>query len=195
MKIHHILGTLCLSFLLTLTQAQHTLTNFKLPNANTGKMLELKAFKNQRAVVLLFTSSHCAYSKNYRERLWELYETYNQQGIVFLAINSNDTALSPEDAYQSMRDTRPYPFPYLKDANKAVAQELGATFNPEVFVFLPNKSAGTFTSVYQGKIDNMPIPNVRMRSAQAFLVDILDAICKGETPAFTQTPPMGCKIR
>ncbi|RMG69478.1 MAG: thioredoxin family protein [Bacteroidetes bacterium] len=177
-------------FLLRPVLAQDTryVEAFVLPGPDTTEV-RLDSFQHQKAVVVLFTSSHCAWAMKYQERLSQLWDSFSPQGVTFLAINSNDASVSRRDAAARMGQTTSYPFPYLKDADQEVARQFQASKTPEVFVLLPD-AEGRFQVVYQGAIDDNPLA-----PQQHYLQDALAHVLGGEMPAMATTDPSGCDIK
>jgi peroxiredoxin len=181
---------LLLSHLLhNLGQAQ-VIATFTLPSS-TGQTESLATYANRKAVVVLFTSTHCSYAEKYVDRVRALYQTFASQGVAFLAINSNDPALNQNDALPVMRLSQPYPFPYLKDETQQIARLFNASKNPEVFILQP--ISGSFNVVYHGKIDDNPLDASMVR--ENYLRDALQQIIAGNKPAAAETPAAGCNIR
>lgn len=181
--------TAVIPFLLGLSVAHAQSLDFALPNT-TGQITSLRDFANSKAVVVIFTSGHCTYADKYQLRIRELYNAFANKGVVFLAINSNNAALAQDDNMAVMRTGSPYPFPYLKDENQAVARQFNATKNPEVFLLQPQGAA--FSIIYQGKIDDNPLDATQVRDS--YLQNALSALLLGNAkPA--STTPTGCNIR
>jgi peroxiredoxin len=166
------------------------LADFTLSNEE-GNPVSLSDFVTKKAVVVVFTSSHCSWATQYEERLTQLYEEYAPQGVAVLAINANDATMSQRDESAVMRQITSYPFPYLKDEEQAVAKAFGATKNPEAFLLLP-KDKG-FEIVYQGKIDDNPLDPDMVE--HPYLKAALDQVLAGNMPETISTSPSGCNIK
>lgn len=170
--------------------APRTIQNFILKDA-TGQTIELNSYRDKQAIVVIFTSSNCSWANNYEERISSLHTQFMGRNVAFIGINANDASVSQRDQASQMRSYSPFDFPYLKDSLQEVARQFGATKNPEVFVLKPVN--GTFTVAYQGRIDDNPLdPNMVQ---QPYLVQALEALLNGKTPATRQTRPQGCSIR
>jgi peroxiredoxin len=174
----------------SLGQAQTTIGDFSLKDI-TGQQVSLKDYLNRKAVVVIFTSSHCSYAKKYEGRLAEMYQAYAPKGIQFIAINSNDPTMSESDSPEVMRQLRPFPFPYLKDDDQNVARQFNATKTPEVFILKPQ--GGQFAVVYQGKIDDNPLDSQMVK--QNFLQEALDQMLSSQPIAPDNTVASGCNIK
>ncbi|GAB4425950.1 MAG: thioredoxin family protein [Bacteroidia bacterium] len=172
--------------------AQETgfVSNFSLQDPD-GRAVSLDQYKNDKVVVVVFTSSNCVWATKYQDRLTALHTQYHSKGVRFLAINSNDAAMSQRDAVSRMAVVSPYPFPYLKDDSQQVARLFGAEKTPETFVLVPRE--GRFSIAYRGKIDDNPIDPKLVRSN--YLVDALDSVLVGKPPRIAHEPANGCFIK
>lgn len=171
----------------TLT-AQRTVTvqNFTLPAEFGDETVALDSFQGKKAIVVVFTSYHCSWSVKYMDRLAQLNTEYADQGVAFIAINSND----PELEGEIVRIEAPA-FPFLKDEDQAVAKAFGATKNPEAFVLVPH--SGHYKVVYHGKIDDNPLDESMVR--KNFLTDALTQVIAGEKVVTKETSTSGCSIK
>lgn len=185
-----IFGAIVLVFFVlqgTLT-AQRTVTvqNFTLPAEFGDETVALDSFQGKKAIVVVFTSYHCSWSVKYMDRLAQLNTEYADQGVAFIAINSND----PELEGEIVRIEAPA-FPFLKDEDQAVAKAFGATKNPEAFVLVPH--SGHYKVVYHGKIDDNPLDESMVR--KNFLTDALTRVIAGEKVVTKETSTSGCSIK
>jgi peroxiredoxin len=76
--------------------------NFKLKNID-DKIVELKDYKNEKGVVVIFTCNHCPYSVAYEDRIIALDKKYKELGYPVVAINPNDPISYPEDSFENMK--------------------------------------------------------------------------------------------
>lgn len=173
-----------------LAQEKDTLSDFSLM-ANNKEEVSLKDFDSSKAVVIVFTSSHCKWATMYEERLSELNETYSEKGISFIAINSNDPSLSDSDSETQMARLSHYSFPYLKDEDQSVAKQFKAVKTPEVIVATPKD--GGFHEAYRGKIDDNPLDASLAKNH--YLEDALKQILADEAVTVTTTDASGCNIK
>lgn len=153
--------------------------------------LELQAHQDKKAVVLVFTSSHCSWALQYVDRLIELHKKYDSTQVQFVAINSNDTTLSQRDGVSRMRKIANYPFPYLKDNDQSVAKQLQIVKTPEVLVLVPGEKG--FDIFYRGKIDDNPVDAKAVKNP--FLQNAIDAALEGKELEKNRTMPNGCSIK
>jgi peroxiredoxin len=165
------------------------LTSFKdLPGAD-GKRHSLSELAGQRATVLVFTSNGCPTARSYEDRLKRLQNCWQAWGVHLVAINSNNPHLSPADTLAEMARrsaVRCYNFPYLKDADGAVARSYGATCTPHAIVL-----DGAGTIVYSGRIDDSRTgTTIKNRDLEAAVSNVI----AGRPVAVQDTEPFGCSI-
>ena len=163
---------------------------FVLPGLDTHDR-SLESFQGHRVVVVVFTCNHCPYAQAYEDRFIALQRGFADQGVQFIAINSNDAAGYPEDNFDNMvkrAQQRQFNFPYLRDANQRVARAYGAEYTPEVYV-LDSK----FNVRYIGRVDdNWQHPD-QVRSHD--LRDAIAAVLAGKPVANPVTHAIGCTIK
>lgn len=178
----------------SVVQGQESIREMEIKNVD-GHVLKLDSFYQHKALVIVFSSNHCVYSKKYEKRLMALANEYMPQGIGFVMIDSNDPSLSAEDSFENMQTHATemgYNFPFLHDATQEFAQMMGAEKNPEAFVLKPGES--DFEEIYHGPIDDNPLLPSGVK--KKFLAEFLDAFLAGEAvDADVNTRITGCKIR
>ena len=164
---------------------------FALLDTISGKKLSLSDLKSDVATVVIFICNHCPYVKHINTALVEVAIKYQQKGIQFIAISSNDVETHPQDSPEKMKavaQEQNYPFPYLYDETQEVAKSYNAECTPDLFVF-----DGKLKCVYRGQFDDS-----RPNKGQATGHDLsaaLDAIFAGEKVNSHQKPSMGCNIK
>jgi hypothetical protein len=80
-----------------------------------------------------------------------------------------------------------YAFDYLYDESQEIARALGSKRTPEAFVFDADRRL-----VYHGAVDDNREED---RVTTRYLRDAIEAALAGETPAVTDTPPVGCTVK
>ena len=144
------------------------------------------------ATVVVFTCNHCPYALAWHERIADVARDYAEQGVVVLAVNSNDADRYPRDSYTAMqervaREPDAWPMPYLHDATQEVARSYDARTTPDVFVL---DAAGALA--YRGAPDaDSDDPGLHA----AWLRRALDDVLAGRAVATPQTEPVGCSIK
>jgi peroxiredoxin len=163
---------------------------FLLPGVD-GQEYSLGLFRDKKVVVVVFTCNHCPYARAYEERLIQLQRDYADQGVQFLAINSNDSMTYPEDSFDNMikraRD-RQFNFPYLRDETQHVARAYGAEYTPEVFVL---NAKGQVR--YIGRVDDNWQQPHKVQTHN--LRDAIVAVLKHKPVENPVTHAIGCTIK
>ncbi len=163
---------------------------FTLPGVD-DKTHSLSDYADKEAVVVIFSCNHCPYVRAWEDRMVQIQADYADKGVQLIAINANDATKYPDDSFPKMKERareKGFNFPYLYDETQEVARAYGAERTPEVFLFDKN---GTLR--YHGAIDdNYENPNAVRRH---YLREALDAVLAGQTPAITETPPVGCTVK
>ena len=142
-------------------------------------------------IVVIFTCNHCPYAQAYEERIIDLAEEFDEEGVQFGLINSNDAEKYPEDSFDQMKvrhDELGFPFPYCFDESQEVAQDFGALCTPHCFVFDHKR-----VLKYKGRIDdNWENPE---QVTEHNLYDAIDALVEGEEPPNHEVNAIGCSIK
>jgi peroxiredoxin len=165
-------------------QAGEKVPNFQLKDTN-GKDHSLFQYAGN-FVVLEFWSFKCPVSLAYRERMRELESRFRPRGVVFLAIESNRNETPAEVARNA--ENLKMSYPVLLDTDGTVAERMGATHAPSVFIL---DRSGVLR--YRGAIDNNRMPGQGGRVAYA--EDALDALLAGRAVPTPETREFGCTIR
>lgn len=169
-----------------------TAPHFNLPDAISGRSMDLNGLKSKHATVIMFICNHCPYVKHILPELVKLTNEYLAKGVSFIAINSNDITAYPEDSPEKMKEaaqTLGFAFPYLYDETQEVAKAYHAECTPDFFVY--NKE---MKLVYRGQFDDsrpkndLPVTGNDLRNA-------LDNILGGKEVDPNQKPSIGCNIK
>jgi hypothetical protein len=140
-------------------------------------------------LAIIFSCNGCPTVKAAEDRLVAIQDAYAPLGVQLLAINSNNSYLSPADTYPEMvkraRD-KGFNFPYIQDEDRRVARSYGAVRTPHAFVFDRDRKLG-----YRGRIDDSRDP---ARVTSPDLRKGLEGILAGRTAPVPQTEPFGCAI-
>jgi peroxiredoxin len=166
---------------------------FSLKNVD-GEFVSLSDYSNQKGVILVFTSNLCPFAKAYEQRIIEFHKRYAELGYPVVAINSNNTEISPEDSFSQMKllaGEKDYPFPYLKDDKQEVYTAYGAARNPQVFLL--EKSSSGFKVAYVGAIDDNSLDSRSV--SNNYLDNAIISLLTGSKPAPSTSRPIGCIIK
>ena len=77
---------------------------FSLEDVISGKTYDLKKFRGNKALLVIFICNHCPYVKLIKESLVEYATDYMPKGVGIVAISSNDVVNYPQDAPDKMYD-------------------------------------------------------------------------------------------
>lgn len=164
--------------------------DFDLP-AVDGKNYNLEYFSNRKGLVIIFTCNHCPYAKASWPILIQMARNYQEKGIGFAAINSNDEQAYPEDSFEEMKKKAEewnIPFPYLRDESQSVAHQYQAQCTPDIYVFDEDRRL-----YYHGRInDNWQEPE---KVTKHDLQEALENLLAGKSSLSEQFPSMGCSIK
>lgn len=166
--------------------------DFTLPDVISGRTIRLQELKSSKATVVMFICNHCPYVKHVIDELVKIGRTYQEKGIAFAAISSNDAEQYPEDSPEKMKEwaaEKGFPFPYLYDETQETARAYEAACTPDFYIF-----DGDLKLAYRGQLDdsrpknNLPVTGKDLRSA-------LDNLLAGKPVSQDQKPSIGCNIK
>ena len=119
----------------------------------------------------------------------KLAKEYAAKGVAFVGINANKTEPAAEVAEHAR--TNQLGFPVLKDEGNVIADRLGATVTPEVFLL-----DSQWTLRYHGALGNSASPTTKAEEASdAEIRPALDAIVAAQPVARAETKAFGCTIK
>ncbi|MGB3588884.1 MAG: redoxin domain-containing protein [Tunicatimonas sp.] len=173
--------------------------DFRLPGVDR-KYYELADFDDAEVLAIVFTCNHCPTAQAYEQRVIDLANDYQDQGVAMVAISPNSpiSLLYGELGYSDLGDTyedmqvraedMDYNFPYLYDGDDhAVSIQYGPVATPHIFIF--DKAR---TLQYVGRLDKSEKPGTA--NAEDARV-ALDAILAGEKVAEAKTKTFGCSVK
>lgn len=163
--------------------------SFALP-ATDGMTVDSSMIKDP-VLAVVFTCNHCPYAQAYEDRLIALAEEFDERGVQFVLVSSNDADNYPADSFGQMKvkhDEKKYPFPYCFDESQEVAKAFGALCTPHCFVFDDERQLK-----YKGRIDdNWEDPEA---VTERNLAAALDALVEGKEPPSHEVNAIGCSIK
>lgn len=174
---------------------------FSLTDAVTGRRVTAADYAD-RPLLVMFICNHCPYVKHVAPELARLGRDCQGWDIGVVAIQSNDFQAYPDDAPEKMAaeaKARGYVFPYLVDADQAVAHAFTAACTPDFFLF-----GADHRLVYRGQLDDSRPTRIRSGVYDSSgnepdgrdLRAAIAAVRAGDTPpADGQRPSMGCNIK
>lgn len=166
--------------------------SFDLIDTGTKCRVTLEHQKGAVATIIAFLCNHCPYVKHVNPELVRLADDYANQGVSFIAINSNDVRQYPDDSPENMHimaKEMGYHFPYLFDETQELAMAYQARCTPDFFVF-----DHELRLVYRGQLDdsrpgnNLPLTGQSIR-------EVLQALLNHQPISELQKPSVGCNIK
>ena len=166
--------------------------NFNLRDTISNSMVTFKSIKGKRGAVVMFICNHCPFVLHVNDALVSIAKTYQDKGIGFVAISSNDVENYPQDGPEKMTEHAKsvgYPFPYLYDESQETARAYDAACTPDIYVF-DNED----TLIYRGQLDDsrpgngVPVTGKDLKHA-------LECLLKNEENQKLQKPSIGCNIK
>ena len=154
-----------------------------------GERYSLSSFQDKRLLVLLFISNGCPTVKACQERMIRIQKDYSGKKVQLLALNSNNSYLSPADTYAEMvlrNREKSFNFPYVKDEDRTVARAYGAVCTPHVFLLDEERRLR-----YKGRIDDSRNPE---RVTISDLRNAIDDLLANKVVRVSETMPFGCSI-
>jgi peroxiredoxin len=163
---------------------------FSLP-ATDGNTYTQEDFSASKVLVVCFTCNHCPYVIGSDENTRAIAGQFADQGVRFVAINSNSKHTYAEDDFDHMvarMEENKFPWVYLYDELQEIAETYGALRTPHFYVFDQDRKL-----VYTGRaIDN---PRAWESSATHELVDALNEHLAGQPVSLPVTNPIGCNVK
>ena len=169
-----------------------TAPTFTLPNVINNKIFSLASVAPQTGTVIMFVCNHCPFVKHIMEKLLEIVNTYQTQGIQFIAISSNDINNYPDDAPEKMQVLAKklnFNFPYLYDEDQSVAKAYLAACTPDFYLF-----DSSLKLAYRGRLDDST-PGNKIPVSGKDLKKALDCLLTHTPLSPEQHPSQGCNIK
>ncbi len=166
--------------------------DFSLFDTVSGQTLSLDELKGEKGTVVMFICNHCPFVIHVNPEISKLGREYQEKGIGFIAISSNDVENYPQDAPHLMTKTAKqegYSFPYLYDETQDVAKAYDAACTPDFYLFNDQLEL-----VYRGQLDDsrpgngLPLNGQDLRSA-------LNTLLAKRIISENQKPSIGCNIK
>ncbi len=165
---------------------------FLLPNTVDQQDYSFIKTQGKKGTVVMFICNHCPYVKHVFKGITSLAQDYQNKGVGFVAISSNDIENYPDDSPELMQQTaqeQGFTFPYLYDETQEVAKAYDAACTPDFYLFDSEKKL-----VYRGQMDDsrpgndIPVTGNDLRAA-------LDALLINSPIDPLQKPSLGCNIK
>jgi len=163
--------------------------NFSLQD-QLGKSHELFQHTQDRAIVLIFTSTGCPIAQKSSPKIKALRDEFRSKGVIFWLVNSNpddDAKIIADEARDFQID-----LPILLDHEQSVARAFNATRTAEVICIQPK----TWKIFYRGAIDDqLGYGTERTQPTQKYLENALNNFLAGKKINPARTDFKGCRIQ
>lgn len=172
---------------LAVSPDQHV-DNFELLD-HAGISHELYYLSDAKAIVFMVQGNGCPIVRNALPDLKTIRDTYADQGIEFLMINSN----IQDNRTTIAKEAEEYDIsiPILVDETQLIGESLGLVRTGEVFVINPK----TWSVVYTGPLnDRLTYESQKATTKHHYLKDALNDLLANETVKVTSAEPVGCLI-
>jgi len=169
-------------------KAGEKMEDFTLPDVN-GKPHRLYEFEGKKAVAVIFIATRCPYSNAFNHVMASLAHDYENKGVAVIGINANSTEPVAEVGQHAR--AHDLSFLILKDEGNHIADRLGASVTPEVFLL-----DSTWTLRYHGALGNSHQPtNNPYKTNGDEVRQALENVLAGKPVDVTETKAFGCTIK
>jgi peroxiredoxin len=168
-------------------QVGREVPDLMLYEAGTKRPLPLSVTTDDaKLTVLVFISPNCRVSDGYLETLKEMAGAWDKRGVRFLGVASGVDLLETHVAAHAAHHD--LPFPVVVDDGQLMANMLGASQAPAVYVLDDDR-----TLLYKGRIDDSRgRPQLAKHNSLAAAVE---ALLNYDDPPMAATRVRGCGIR
>lgn len=165
-----------------------TLSEFSLYDTKR-RMRSWEDYPESKALGFIFVSTECPLVNLYLPTLQDLQTEFADKNVHLLLVNAD-----PADSFNRVAGHRwehELDLPVLKDFSQTLAQRLGATRTPEVFLF-----DSAHQLVYQGQIDDQyTVTHRRPKAKQHSLKKAIQQVLDAKPVAHASTEATGCVIQ
>ena len=166
--------------------------DFDLLDTVSEKTLSFQDVRGAKGTVVMFICNHCPYVIHLDRAIADMARAYEEKGISFVAISSNDVVNYPQDSPDKMSivaKVLQFDFPYLYDETQEVAKAYDAACTPDFYLFDENNLLA-----YRGQFDDSR-PKTDIPVTGKDLSDAIDALLSGDKITDLQKPSLGCNIK
>lgn len=157
----------------------------------SGKEISMNDVKGENGVLVLFSCNTCPYVIAWEDRYPQIAKNCAENGIGLLVVNPNEKQRDDKDSFEAMVEHAKeanYDFPYVVDAYHELADAMGATKTPDLFLF-----DGDLKLVYRGAIDdNMKQPE---KVSNYYIQNAVNNLKAGAPIDPNSTKAIGCSIK
>ncbi len=157
----------------------------------TGKKLSMEDMKGKNGLLVIFSCNTCPWVLAWEDRYNELAALAKSKDIGMVGVNSNEAKRADDDSMEQMKahaTEMKYKFNYVLDTNSQLADALGATRTPHVYLFNSDLKL-----MYRGAIDD----NSKDASAvtHPYLKNAITNMALGKEIDPETTRSLGCSIK
>lgn len=139
--------------------------------------------ENKKGLVVIFLSALCPCSSSHIPELKDLAAKYSEYNFVAVHSNPEEKIINTQKYFIAAK----LPFPVIQDDNTRIADNLGATKTPEVFIVLSNGDI-----VYRGGISDS---NNFRTAKNKYLRKALSDLEQGKEVQVADGKFLGCSIK
>lgn len=167
------------------------LPNTTLPDL-LGNEINLGAYRETRALLVIFACNHCPYVRHLEVPLRTLISEFSDAELAAVAISSNDVDQYPDDDIAGLSnqcERADWNFPYLVDSDQSAAKAFNTACTPDFFLYDRDGRLA-----YRGAFDastpknNEPLTGDLLRRA-------IEAVLAGHPVPEPHRPALGCGIK
>jgi peroxiredoxin len=152
----------------------------------------LNELRGEKGSVIMFICNHCPYVKHVNKTIVDLANKFNDDGINFIAISSNDVINYPEDSPELMKlNAKEYNFifPYLYDESQEIAKKYDAACTPDFYLY-----NNELRLIYRGQLDDSR-PGNGIECSGDDLDYAISCLLSNNENDKVQKPSIGCNIK
>lgn len=157
----------------------------------SGKEISMNDVKGENGVLVIFSCNTCPYVIAWEDRYPQIAKNCAENGIGLLVVNPNEKQRDDKDSFEAMVEHAKevgYDFPYVVDEYHQLADAMGATKTPDLFLF-----DGDLKLVYRGAIDdNMKQPE---KVSNYYIQNAVNNLKAGAPIDPNTTKAIGCSIK
>jgi peroxiredoxin len=154
-----------------------------------GNAVGNDAWRDKRAIVIVFLGTECPVSNGYAPEFERLYQRFRGQNVAWVGVHC-----APDVSVDAAKEhAREYglTFPLALDHEQLLARKTGVKTMPTGVVLSPDGQI-----VYRGRIDNRYDTSGKRRPEATTheLADAIAATLEGKAPAVVETKAFGCPL-
>lgn len=183
---------LFLLLFLSLASLAQTLTDISMIDAVTGNTVQVASKVGPKGLVIIFHSMNCPFAGMYQNRVKDLRENFQNQGMNFILVNpESDNSPTVQMELRKFIDDSGIKASYLIDSKQELVKLFQISKIPEAIILAPG--ANGLEVKYKGAIDNNP--QAESSVSERFLVRAINQVLRGEVTTPSQVRATGCNIR